>query len=161
MRKYFVGAIFGFLLSISVTVYGEEVKSLVGEVIQGQFPVKVNGEELTNKAIVVDGTSYLPVREFGEKLGMEVKFDADLGIELSKKVTTQPVTEIPNNQVTEPQITVEALNTEIEGYSSQIATLEWQIPRAKKENIPLIESKINELKAKIAELEKQKAELTN
>jgi len=90
MRKYLIGAIAGFFLSFSFTVYGEEIASLVGREIQGEFPVRVDGELLKNKAIVVDGTSYLPVREFGEKLGYEVDFDPEEGVTLNKMETQKP-----------------------------------------------------------------------
>lgn len=90
MKKYLIGAIAGFLLSFSFTVYGEEIASLVGKEIQAEFPVKVDGELLKNKAIVVDGTSYLPIREFGEKLGYKVDFDPEEGVTLDKMTTQTP-----------------------------------------------------------------------
>jgi hypothetical protein len=85
MKKYLIGALFGFLLSLSISVYGEEVKSVIGAVIDGELPVSVNGEKLGNKAITIAGTSYLPVREFAEKVGYNVAFAPTSGISLERK----------------------------------------------------------------------------
>lgn len=90
MRKYIVGAIAGFFLATAISAHAE-VALMIGKVIDGQFPVKVNGVQLQNQAIVVEGTSYLPVREFGESLGMDVGFDANLGVSLTQKSSPTPV----------------------------------------------------------------------
>lgn len=84
MRKLLLGLMVVALLSVSAVVYAEEMKSLVGQAIQGTFPVTVNGENLKNEAIVLDGTAYLPVRELSEKLGVEVEFSLETGISLNK-----------------------------------------------------------------------------
>lgn len=89
MRKYVIGAIFGFALAFSVTAHAEVV-NMIGKVVDGAFSVNVNGKTLQNQAVVIEGTSYLPVREFGESLGMDVKFDANLGIELTQKAALAP-----------------------------------------------------------------------
>ncbi|TMV47540.1 hypothetical protein FE783_21310 [Paenibacillus mesophilus] len=85
MKKYMIGALFGLLLSLSVSVYAEEIKSAIGAVIDGELPVSVNGEKLDHKAITIAGTSYLPVREFAEKTGYDVSFSAGAGISLERK----------------------------------------------------------------------------
>lgn len=90
MKRFVVGALFGLLLSLSVTAYAEEVKTLVGRTIEGTFPVKLNGNPLENQAIVIDGTSYLPVREIAEKLNMSVKFDPQEGILLGPDESKVP-----------------------------------------------------------------------
>jgi hypothetical protein len=107
MKKYLIGAIFGVLLSFSVSVYAEEVKSLIGRAIEGQFPVKVDDKQLDNQAIVIDGTSYLPVRAIGDALNMEVGFNADLGITLKSK----PKLEIEVKPTVTPQSSVRPLPT--------------------------------------------------
>ncbi len=84
MRRYLIGAIIGFALSLPLTSHAA-VENLIGRVVEGVFPVKVNGKEIEKQAIVIDGTSYLPVRAIGDALGLEVSFDADLGIELTQK----------------------------------------------------------------------------
>lgn len=93
MKKFLIGIIVGAVLSFSASVYADDIASLVGKEIQGEFPVKVNGEKLANNAAVVDGTSYLPVRAIGDALNMEVSFDPEQGIELKEKVEQAPVTD--------------------------------------------------------------------
>lgn len=82
MRKYFIGAIIGSALTIGITAHAE-VSDMIGKVVDGVFPVTVDGELLANEAIVIQGTSYLPVREFSETLGYEVSFDMIEGIGLN------------------------------------------------------------------------------
>lgn len=89
MRKYLIGFIVGVVLMLGTSVFAEEVKdvtkNLIGRVIQGQFDVTVDGTKLTNPVIVIDGTSFAPVREFGESIGYEVLFDTEGGVILNKK----------------------------------------------------------------------------
>lgn len=79
-------------LLASSPAIAEEFQNMVGKQVQGQFPVKVNGKELEVQAIVIDGTSYLPIRAISEALGKEVTFDPVLGIEVKDKEVSQQVT---------------------------------------------------------------------
>lgn len=79
-------------LFASSPAIAEEFQNMVGKQVQGQFLVKVNGKELEVQAIVIDGTSYLPVRAISEALGKEVTFDPVLGIEVKDKEVSQQVT---------------------------------------------------------------------
>ncbi|MEC0229912.1 hypothetical protein [Paenibacillus alba] len=85
MKKYILGGITGFLVATTLSAHAEEITSMIGKTIQGAFPFQIEGKTLGTPAIVVDGTSYLPVRAFGEATGYEVSFNADLGISLKKK----------------------------------------------------------------------------
>jgi hypothetical protein len=86
MRKYIIGILIGFSLSAVVGVNAEEIiSSIIGKTVQGSFPVKIDGKQIIEQAAVIDGTSYLPVREIGEALNKDVTFDANLGIELKSK----------------------------------------------------------------------------
>lgn len=187
MRKYIVGMIFGILLSLSTSVYAEEIKTLIGRAIEGEFPVHINGKTLSNKAIVIDGTSYLPVREFGEAVGYDVKFDADLGISLEKKLTgtgekmsgeykapewagmviveppTEPPAITPIEIESEP--TLEEIDQRITSIKSQLKQQEWILELLKDQNadaekIKQITKIIEEYNSLISELEAKKAELS-
>jgi hypothetical protein len=76
-----MGLIVGALLMTAGTAFAEDivngVTNLVGKTIQGQFPVTVDGETIEMPAIVVDGTSFLPVRKFAETVGYAVYFDPE------------------------------------------------------------------------------------
>lgn len=97
MRKYIIGILIGFCISFTVSAHAE-VANMIGKVIEGAFPIQVNGNTLNSQAIVVEGTSYLPVRDFGDATGYDVKFDADLGIILTKTVTETHVSADPKAQ---------------------------------------------------------------
>lgn len=100
-----IGGIAGFLLATTLSAHAEEITSLIGKTIQGAFPFQIEGKTLATPAIVVDGTSYLPVRALGEATGYDVSFDADLGISLKKKeVQPTPPSPTPSPSATpEPQ----------------------------------------------------------
>lgn len=50
-------------------------ESMIGKKVQGVAPVLLNGKQLNKKAIIIDGVSYLPVRELAETLGLSVDWD--------------------------------------------------------------------------------------
>ncbi len=97
MKKFVMGLIIGVVITATGTAFADDIAALVGKTIQGQFPVTVDGEKLEMPAIVVDGTSFLPVRSFGESVGYAVYFDTEGAIRLEKAagltVTQQAVVE--------------------------------------------------------------------
>lgn len=106
MKKYVVGILIGFCLSFAVGAHAEVV-TMINKVVEGTFPVTVQGNRLAVDAVVIEGSTYLPVREFGEAIGYEVGFNADLGVSLTKTVTDstysqpddQPVVNLKNQQI--------------------------------------------------------------
>lgn len=94
MKKYIIGAVFGFLLATAFSAHADEVISLIGKQVQGTFPVKVFNKMLSDQAIVIDGTSYLPVRAIGEALNMQVSFDSQTGISLSNGINQEKINKI-------------------------------------------------------------------
>lgn len=98
MRKYLVGFIFGIALTLSFNVYAA-VESLVGKQVQGEVPVKLNGAQLDNKAAIIDGSSYLPVRAIGEALGLNVDFQNNEAV-----LNQKPKEEAPKVTGTTPTV---------------------------------------------------------
>lgn len=115
MKKVIITFFMGVVFSFSATVFAEEAKSMIGRAIEGQFPVKVNGQQLDVPAIVIDGTSFLPVRAIGEALGLEVKFDADMGIELSERK------EVPTEMSEEDDAAIQRAEQQIIQLTQRIA----------------------------------------
>jgi len=72
MKKFFVGIIVGVILSMAVPAMAE---SILGKPVEGTFPVYLLGEKLSKDAIVINSTSYLPVRAVSEALGYQVRFE--------------------------------------------------------------------------------------
>ncbi|MNW39767.1 hypothetical protein D3C74_168610 [compost metagenome] len=65
----FIGALLGVLLVTSGGAAADQVKSLVGKTVAGEYNVRVNGTTLSENAIAVDGTAYVPLRSISESLG--------------------------------------------------------------------------------------------
>jgi hypothetical protein len=71
MKKFIIGVVFGALIASAFPAYGA-VTSLVGQTVDGQKEVKLNGKPV-GTAIIVDSTSYLPVRDTAEAIGAQVE----------------------------------------------------------------------------------------
>ncbi|MFB7817427.1 stalk domain-containing protein [Paenibacillus chitinolyticus] len=92
MKKYVVGALFGFVLAFAASA-NAEVRTMIDKIVEGTFPVTIEGKKLETDAVVIEGSTYLPVRAFGEAVGYDVKFDSKLGVSLEHKKIEQTVDE--------------------------------------------------------------------
>ena len=90
MRKYVVGFILGVAFTVAFSA-SAAVPSLIGKQVDSEFPVFLDGVQLKNKAPAIEGTSYLPVREISETLGLTVDF-----------VNNQVILESPKDEVITP-----------------------------------------------------------
>ena len=101
MKKLVIGLTLGMLLGSAATAL-----AATNETVQAtfaKFVFKVNGQEkeLKTTPLVVDGTSYLPVREISGLLGYELKYDeATREISLTGEPTK---TTEPQPAVSEPK----------------------------------------------------------
>ncbi|PNQ79737.1 stalk domain-containing protein [Paenibacillus sp. F4] len=86
----FIGALLGVLLVTSGGAAADQVKSLVGKTVAGEYNVRVNGTTLSENAIAVDGTAYVPLRSISESLG------ANLAV---KRKTIEIATGTPSSNV--------------------------------------------------------------
>lgn len=170
MRKYIIGAIFGIILTLSVSTYAEEietgVKRMDGKVVSGSFPVSVNGEKLKESAIIIDNKGYLPTREFAEALGAEVTFDQDAGISISSRRSQARDRLIPvENEEETRRRTLVKLTRQIESYKANIRTVEVNIITLEKsrpekvDEINMLKAGLEKFRSELADLERQKAEL--
>lgn len=71
MRKYMIGIIIGAFLSISTSVFAE---SLVGQKISEIMPLFIDGKRADKDLIVVNGTSYAPMRAASDLFGYTIKY---------------------------------------------------------------------------------------
>lgn len=74
MKKVAAGFLAGVMAAMTVTAYADEIGSAIGRTVEGTLPLKINGQKASKNVIVVDGTSYLPVRAAGELFGYKVDF---------------------------------------------------------------------------------------
>lgn len=135
---------------------------MIDKIVEGTFPVTVEGKKLDTDAVLIDGSTYLPVRAFSEAVGYDVTFDAKIGVSLEAK-------KVPLSQGK----TLEDIDNEISSIKSDIFSNDANIrniERGIKENpsqeanlrkqIDDISMRTDKFKAMIQELEQQKATLT-
>lgn len=170
MKKFVAGIIIGAGLMIGMSA-SAGVANYVGSVIQGQFNVKLNGQELEQPGLIIDGVSYLPTRTVAEMFGAEVKFDADMGIELTKKMELIPTSPsspiIPHDPVSPKPFKPEFdASSRIDDINDLIRILNIQLMMERENaNSPIDDARrvaleqIQVLENKIAELEAEKAQL--
>lgn len=167
MKKYIIGGLVGFMLSLGVGAHAEVI-NMIGKVVDGAFPVKVNGKTLANSAIVIEGTSYLPVREFGDSLGMDVKFDSTMGIELTQTATTVPTATsapaIPTGENPKMKRYKEVVD-EGSKLANEVLSLEQKVNQIKTthatmdQNVDDLKQQVIDLKAQIDKLDQEKRDL--
>jgi hypothetical protein len=84
-----LGIIIGAALAITTSAYADDIKSeissMIGKKVQGSFPLTIGGKKAAKDVIVIENTSYLPIRSAADLFGYEIAFDADLGVKLTKK----------------------------------------------------------------------------
>jgi hypothetical protein len=129
MKKYFVGFLVGAILTMSTSVFAEEIKSLIGQKVQGTAVVSLNGKDV-GSAVIINGTSYAPVRVIGEASGLNVGYDSGV-VKLSDTEPVQTIapTETPSASATpiptatptrSTKSTAEDIKLEIEQYKKTI-----------------------------------------
>lgn len=119
MKKFILGLIMGGLIMGASTVIADS--GIIGKTIQGQYPVQVNGEYIKTQAIIVDGNSFLPVREISEMIGYEVFFDRESGIKLESISAMESINEEEN--IIFDNTTIDDISTKIFTINSSFDSL--------------------------------------
>jgi hypothetical protein len=99
MKKVLVGFIFGIILTASFSAYGD---SLIGKTIQNTVPLIIDNQKLANNVIVIEGVSYLPIREASDRFGYDVDY-IDQTIYLDKKIEVKKEEEVTSQEVKEDE----------------------------------------------------------
>jgi hypothetical protein len=105
MKKIILGMLIGIGLSLGVTAYADDIVSLIGKKVDGSFPLIINNVRADKDVLVIDSTSYLPVRSAAALFGYDVSFNTDLMVILTKKndaVITKPTDSTVTPPVTTP-----------------------------------------------------------
>lgn len=82
MKKFILGFIIGSLIFTTIPVLAV---TMLGKAVDTIYPVIIDGERVSKDAIVIEGTSYLPVRVVAETVGYNVYFKGG-EILLNKKI---------------------------------------------------------------------------
>ncbi|WP_342428558.1 2,' 3'-cyclic nucleotide 2'-phosphodiesterase [Paenibacillus sp. FSL L8-0158] len=85
------GVLIGAVVATAGSAFAEQIKSLVGEKVAGEYAVKVNGNSLAENAIVVDGKAHVPLRAVTDSLGADLKVDGKT-IQISTESPTEAST---------------------------------------------------------------------
>ncbi|MBE7901058.1 2,' 3'-cyclic nucleotide 2'-phosphodiesterase [Paenibacillus polymyxa] len=94
------GVLIGAVVATAGSSFADQVKSLVGEKVAGEYAVKVNGNSLVENAIVVDGKAHVPLRAVTDSLGVNLKVDGKtIQIESSNTSSKQTNVEVENTEV--------------------------------------------------------------
>ncbi|MDP1513066.1 2,' 3'-cyclic nucleotide 2'-phosphodiesterase [Paenibacillus ottowii] len=86
------GILIGIVVATAGSSFADQVKSLIGEKVAGEYAVKVNGNSLVENAIVVDGKAHVPLRAVTDSLGASLKVEGK-----TVEITAGNTTEIPKS----------------------------------------------------------------
>lgn len=124
MKKLIMGIIIGAISTLTITTFADEISTFVAQ--KATFNVYVDGQKFVseNPTVAIDGRTYLPLKETGEALGVDVNWNVDKKqVEINKKeeVISMPEdssTSIATSEVVEtstlsptPTSTISNLNT--------------------------------------------------
>jgi len=69
------GVVIGALVTTAGSVFADQIKSLVGEKVTGEYTVVVNGKALQDKGAVINGRTNVPVRGVSQALGADIRVE--------------------------------------------------------------------------------------
>jgi hypothetical protein len=147
MKKIISGILIGISLSLGVTAYADDIVSLIGKKVDGSFPLIINNVRADKDVLVIDGTSYLPVKSAAALFGYEVSFNANLMVVLNKKV--EAVIKKPTDDAVKPAATIAPISTPITA-ASQVPTVSTEPAESKEEIVDKIKINIIGMNAQIS-----------
>jgi len=160
------GMLLGVVLALPLgSAFADQIKSVVGMKITGQYTVTVNGKQLADPAIVAEGKSYAPVRSLVSSVGTgEIIVDntektIDITVESDSPKDTSPTQDESNPYVGLTK--TKLLSTKEMFEVSQLQRIDKKI-KEYEEMLANPQSwlDIDNTKKTIAELEEQRVEYT-
>lgn len=124
---------------------------MIGKVVDGTLGVTVSGKTLEKEAIVIEGTSYIPLKLAGQAFGYTVAYNHEAQrVDLTKPVTMSE----KDRQIRYTQSAISLIQKRISEYEAKLASDPDSM------DAPAIKKLIEDEKAALAEQEKKLAELT-
>ncbi|WP_338841992.1 hypothetical protein [Paenibacillus glucanolyticus] len=171
MKKVFVGILIGLLLTVSTTALASGVNNLIGKKVDGVKNVTLNGETI-GQAVIIQGKSYLPVREVANGYGSAIELEKSGEISLSSPVdnnsssATSDVDAI-NKKIQDKKYEIDRTKSEIAGLEKQAAELKERVDRNAEQgvigvadnNYAVINNALNKAKDKLSVQEQELADL--
>lgn len=149
MKKMFVGIFIGAFLTLSTTALASGVSDLIGKKVDGVKNVSLNGESI-GQAVIIQGKSYLPVRDLADGYGSKIDIQKGGDILLSTPTVTNANPEEPVVPE-EPSIPVESIDPSDSSADILIKKIDdkkYEIERAKSE-VAGLEKQAIELKERV------------
>ncbi|OMF39762.1 2,' 3'-cyclic nucleotide 2'-phosphodiesterase [Paenibacillus peoriae] len=136
------GVLIGAIVASAGSAFADQIKSLVGEKVAGEYAVKVNGNSLAENAIVVDGKAHVPLRAVTDSLGADLKLDGK-----TIQISTDSPTVASTTSASSPE-----KNSNLDKVEKGGKYIGWSIER--------LEQRKNELEKYISESENSKQKLS-
>jgi hypothetical protein len=160
---------FGAVIATAGSAFADQIKSLVGKTVVGEYTVKVNGDALTESAIVVDGKAHVPLRAVSDSLGADIAVNGKT-VEISTEKAVDMPAQTGNNDDQAKSSTGYALenneNLPDDGYTNFLETMISQAENQKvniQKSIDELNKRLNEYPelydSRLAAIEKKKAEI--
>lgn len=90
MKKSVIAIIAACVLITGTSAFAATT-SLVGKKVTKEVTVKKNGVKSAKKAVIIDGTTYAPVRDIAESAGYSVSYKGDvIELESAQKIAEEP-----------------------------------------------------------------------
>lgn len=180
MKKWMyllIGVVIGAVLATTGSAFADQVKSMVGKEVAGEYKVNVNGAALSENAIVVEGKAHVPLRAVSDSLGANIAVNGK-----SIQITTNTADQTEPESVTEgkassgkfanwPKDELEERKAKLEGYISNaeegIDRMKISLERAEKnkeafkdspKTLEITNKNIEDTKKSIQEVETHLAE---
>lgn len=173
VKKSVVWFIAGFIAATAFSAHAE-VLQMIGKQVDGVFDLTINNQKMEYQAVLIDGTTYAPVRMLGEATGFIVRFNEDTGIKLVKKIVTPRVTvlktiEVLNGSISRNRDAIKRNEEEINRLSKEVQSelvlmdIQNNERSIERQNQGIIElnEKIAKLNQTLADIDAQEAELAN
>ncbi|KZS48127.1 hypothetical protein AWU65_20440 [Paenibacillus glucanolyticus] len=125
MKKIFFGILIGAFLTLSTTALASEVSNLIGEKVEGVKNVSLN-ENSIGQAVIIQGKSYLPVREIADGYGSKIEIQKGGDIFLTTPTDT-------NNTPEESSVPEDPSDPSVDVLIKKIDDKKYEIERAKSE----------------------------
>lgn len=164
MKKVIYSAIASLLVlgSLTASVYAG-TNSLIGKKVQSVISVTVNGKQVKD-AIVIDGTTYAPVRSFSEAAGYSIAFDKG-GVNLKSQTEAEIINQIlTDNKLSTLRKSVTMWSAQLEGEQEVAAQARASLQKldgwnaSSPDDVPKLDKsdaqeKLNKAEATIADLQ--------
>lgn len=105
-KSLFIILLFSCIFIFAISAYGESIGKQV-TAYYGAAKLRLNGKEIPEETIIIDGTTFVPLRAIGEMLDLEVKWDDSIKtVDLFSKVA-----ETAENEPVPQELAKNAFNT--------------------------------------------------